>query len=442
MVHTRTMSESWHSRTPAQSISHFARQTTARWFGIPYNERVLFVEVIFQAILSSGAITFLGIFLVRLDAPTFLVGLYTSLPALVTILTALPIGSYVQCQRDLVATANRGRVVYRSTVALFAMLPLLPAPIAPYALVAVYSLISVPGSVSNMAITSILGIATSVDRRPGLLSRRLAINGLATSIVALLAGQWLDLAPFPTNYQVLFVIGAAAGLAGIYVLSKIKLPPLRQPTKALARIRPRELVTLVRSTPGFRNYAIASFFFRIALSMPAPLYTIYRVRNVGASDGWIGILLTVESFVSVFAYFALARLVNRPKFQRWFWLSCPLTLLYPLTMALATTPTELLIPTLMSGLFGAAMNVFMANSLYQVLPERSRTSFVSANVLLINITGFAAPMFGAVLGDLVGLRTALVVVACLRVVTGLSFWLLRVGAEPTPSPATPALSSE
>ncbi len=73
---------------------------------IPRNEKIIYQEVTFQAIVEAGAMSFMAIFLVRLGSPNLLVGLYTSLPALVAIFVVLPIGAYVQSNRSLVATAN------------------------------------------------------------------------------------------------------------------------------------------------------------------------------------------------------------------------------------------------------------------------------------------------------------------------------------------------
>ena len=67
-----------------------------------HNERVLYAEMFFQAIAGAGAFSFTSVFLVRLGAPNYLVGLLSSLPALMIILTVLPAGAFVQRQRDLV----------------------------------------------------------------------------------------------------------------------------------------------------------------------------------------------------------------------------------------------------------------------------------------------------------------------------------------------------
>lgn len=395
-----------------------------------HNERVIYGEVVFQAIAACGAMSFISVFMVRLGAPNWLVGLYTSLPALVTTLAVLPMGSFVQRRRSLVATARWARLIFRAVIGSFALLPWLPPNIAPYALVGARSAVSVPGSAINVSFTTILGKATTAERRPRMLSTRLAINGLVGAAVGLLAGQWLNLAPYPTNYQLLFFSAFLAGLGSFYALSRLRLP--EAPQEEIAKRKwagLRETLRLVNKTPAFRNFAVASLLFRLSMAMPTALYTIFRVRTLGASDAWIGVLLTVQRFLSVFAYFGLGRLLTRPKYRRWLWVSCMGAALYPFSMALAKTPEMLLISAVMGGLFGAGMNVFLTNTLFQVSPEDQRPTFVAANTFLANVTAFVAPMLGTALAEVVSIPLVLMLAAALRALGSLAFWRLGVGAE-------------
>jgi hypothetical protein len=407
----------------SNSIAQY-KQVTSR------NERLIYQEVSFQAILQAGAMSFMAVFLVRLGSPNWLVGLYTSLPALVAIFVALPVGSFVQGRGNLVTTANWSRLIFRTTVGLFALLPFLPPHIAPYVLVGARAIVEVPSEASNVSFTTILGMVTPPKTRPRMLSMRLAVNGLVAAVVGFLAGQWLDFAPYPLNYQVLFISAFIAGLASIYTLSHLQLPQATARTAPTGpRIRFKDIPALIQRTPKFRNYAIAAFIFRMAMAMPSALYSIYRVRTLGASDAWIGVLLTVERVLNVGVYFGLGRLLSRPSIRRWLWISCAGAALYPFTMALAKTPEQLLVSVVCGGIFGAGMNVFMTNALFAVSPEDQRPTFVSANAFLTSITSFIAPMMGTALADLLTINLALMIIAGLRVLGGLSFWWMKVGME-------------
>lgn len=393
------------------------------------NERVLCNEVVFQAITDAGAMSFLSVFLVRLGAPSWLVGLFSSLPALVIIVSVLPMGSFVQRQRNLVATVNWGRLIYRSVMGMFAILPVLPPAIAPYILVVARSAIAVPMSTVDVSFTTILGRAVLPHRRPTLLSTRLAINGLVAAVAGFVAGQWLDYAPYPINYQVLFASAFFAGLGSIYALSRLKMPEQEVTPSATHRFNLSAMMTLLRDTPAFRRYSAASLAYRLSMSMPSALYPIYRVRTLGASDAWIGTVLTVERLVSVLAYFWLGRFLARPERRRWLWASTLGVSLFPLLTAAASTPEMLILPGIAGGIFGAGSNIFLTDTLLQVSTEEERPTFAAANSFIANLCAFVGPLLGTLLADIIGIVPALVVIGVLRILGGLSFWRLRVGRE-------------
>lgn len=422
----RAQSASW---TAARFTHRLRRRLAAIPSQLSYNERVLYVEVLFQAVSVSGAMAFVSVFLVRLGSPNWLVGLHTSLPALVATLSVLPMGAFVQRQPNLVKVVNWGRLIFRSVIGAFALLPLLPTGIAPYVLVLVRSAVSVPSAALNVAFTTLLGHAAPPERRPRLLSTRMAIQGLAATAVGFLAGQWLDWAPYPLNYQLLFLSAFVAGVGSVLVLSRFRIPDRPVQAGPRARASLKEMRALFTRVPAFRNFSVAAFFFRITMSMPMALYAIYRVRTLGASDSWIGVLMTVERLLGVVAYFALARVLTKSKYRRWLWVTCLGAALYPLTMAFVRTPRMLLFPSVLIGLFGAGMNIFMTNTLLQVSPEGERATFVAANSFLTNITAFVGPLLGTALADATSIPLALGMAGGLRFVSALVFWRLGVGRE-------------
>jgi hypothetical protein len=394
-----------------------------------HNERVLYTEMFFQAFAGAGALSFASVFLVRLGAPTFLVGLFSSMPALVVILTVLPTGAWVQQQKDLVKVANWSRLMFRVAIASFGLLVYLPPGLAPYLMVGAESLMSIPSSALNVAHATILGQATSPRRRPAMLSTRMAVHGLTAAGVGFLAGQWLDWAPYPLNYQLLFLSALVAGLGSIATLAQVRMlrPRVEGAHAAGARTGISRMLALVNSVPAFKRYAITSFVFRAGLHLPMALFSIYRVRTLGASDAWIGVLFTVERLISVVVYVVLSRILTHPRVRDRLWISCLGSSLYPLATALARTPEELLLASAVAGLFGPGMELFMTNTLFQVSPEDDRPTFVAANSFLANLSAFGAPLLGTLLADVVDIRFALVVGTLVRLVGSASFWRFGVG---------------
>jgi hypothetical protein len=402
-----------------------------------HNERVIYGEVIFQAIAGAGAMSFIDVFLVRMGAPNWLVGLGTALPALITILAVLPAGAFVQRRGRFVADAIWSRLVFRFTVGMFALLPLLPLATASYVLVAARSLMSIPGAVLEVSIQTIWGKGVSAERRPRMLSMRLAIHGIFAAAIGFGAGQWLDAVRFPLNYQLLFATMFFAGAGSVLMMRQFHLtrtPSGQHPPRT--SVRPDVMFRMIRRVPAFRNFSVAAFIFRMGLAMPSALFTIYRVRTLGCSDAWIGILFTVERVTSVLAYFALIRLLRHEKVRRYLWLTGLGNVLYPLGMAAINTPELLIVPSAMIGLLGAGMDIYLQDRVLQTSPEDQRPTFAAANTFLANITAFVAPMLGTFLADATTIRLAFVVTSILRLAGVISFWRMGSSAkEQAPEPA-------
>ncbi|MEN6480191.1 MAG: MFS transporter [Anaerolineales bacterium] len=404
------------------------------------NERLLYTDMIFQALLEAGPIAFVAVYLVRLGAADWLVGLQSSLPALVTMLAVLPAGAFVQKRRDLIGIAKGSHLSYRICIALMAMAAFFPNSAACYIVVLLQSLASAPGALANVSVTTILGVATTPTRRPKMLSTRWAVHGLFSAVIGFLAGQWLDWAPFPRNYQLLFVTSILAGLGSWIVLGKLRLPALPDaPRRAARSISVKETIALVRQHVPFRNFLISDFVLRIGTFLPMALFSIYKVRDLGSSDAWLGVLLTVERVLSVVTYLLLSRYGSRPWVRKHLWLGCLGVSLYPISTAIAETPQALLLSSFISGTFFPAMNLFLTDTLYAVSPEEHRPTFVATDSFAVNLTAFVAPLAGTWLAGWIGIRQALVACTIVRALGVLVMWQLGVtghrrrGAAPVAS---------
>src|SRR6476661_9407547 len=99
----------------------------ARWLTQPANVQQRNVRnVLIDGIgvgLVNGVATFLSVFLVRLGASPFLVGLLTSMPALTGIMLAIPVGRLLERQRNIVPWYSRARVWVLSSYALTGLVP-------------------------------------------------------------------------------------------------------------------------------------------------------------------------------------------------------------------------------------------------------------------------------------------------------------------------------
>src|SRR4051795_6294554 len=95
--------------------------------------------------LVQGVATFLSVFLVRLGASPFVVGLLTSMPALTGMILAIPVGRLLERQRNIVPWYSRARVWVLSSYALTGLVPFLfPLNSAPIPIIVIWAIATVP----------------------------------------------------------------------------------------------------------------------------------------------------------------------------------------------------------------------------------------------------------------------------------------------------------
>jgi MFS family permease len=392
------------------------------------NEILLYAQRAAEGLLGGGALAFVSVFLVRIGTPNWLIGLYTSLPALVMMLSVLPAGSLVQRRPDLVRTVNRSRVLYRGMMGCFAFLPWFSGVAAPYLMVGLGSLAALPHAVFSVANTTLLGRVVPPDQRARVLSNRLAINRFVMAFIAILAGFWLEAVAWPLNYQVLFFGLLISTVASAAIFARLRVPPLSSEAQARRKKIPlSQMLPMVRRNPSFLRFLVAALIFRMGTYVPTALYPIYRVRVLGATDAWLGSLMTIERALQMVIFFLLGKLLSRPRYRRWLWIPCLGMGLFPLTTALATRPTMLLIPALIGGFMAPGMSVFLSNTLIHTSPDGQRPTFAAINTFSVQLTAFIGPLLGTFLADIIGIQGALVLGALLLMVGAIAFWWLGVG---------------
>jgi len=423
-----------------QLFRSLGQQSTAltRWFTRPANTqerntRNVLIDGIGVGIVS-GVATFLSVFLVRLGASPFLVGLLTSMPALTGIVLALPVGRMLERQRNIVPWYSRARVWVLGSYALTGLVPFIfPLEVAPIPIIVIWAIATVPQTIVNVAFTVVMGAVAGPDKRYYLMSRRWSILGVTTSVTVALAGWLLESIHFPFNYQMVFIGSFLGGLLSFVFSSRIVIPnqdlAAASPRGLRRRDRLREGIAALRENTTFSRFLLSQFVFRCGLTLALPLFPLYWVRELQASDGWIGIINTVNSGVLLVAYFIWSTL-SRRNGARLVLLVCSFGLgFYPLLTGLTHTVTPLPLYAGMAGIFMAGIDLVLFDMLLGTCPPNHTASYVALYQLTIYVATFLAPTLGTFLADSFGPAPALFVSSGLRFAGAALFVLLRVGAN-------------
>ncbi|MBC8076839.1 MAG: MFS transporter, partial [Chloroflexales bacterium] len=183
----------------------------------------------------------------------------------------------------------------------------------------------------------------------------------------------------------------------------------------------------VLATPAFARFVGSSFVFRCGVAMALPLFPLYWVRDLGASDSQIGFISTVNSGVLLVAYFAWASWARRYGPGRVLLLTSIGMGLYPLLTAITPTVAPLVLYAGLAGFCAAGNDLVNFDLLLSTCPSEHQATYVGFYQTTQNLALFLMPLLGTLLANAVGLSAALIVAALLRFAGALLFLLLGVG---------------
>ncbi len=397
-------------------------------------ERKNFLNVQVDAVgigLASAAAPFLPVFLARMGATNFQVGLLTSMPAFTGLFLALVVGKFLQTRRQIVPWFSIARFLVVSSYALTGLVPfIIPADYAVQVVLLIWATATLPQIVVSVAFSVVMNAVAGPKRRYDLMSRRWSLLGLTTATTVAIVGQVLDNIDFPINYQSVFMALSLGGLISLYYSSHIVLPEAEPPPRARNQTldeRARGYVNMIKSQPAFVSFVAKRFVYFSGSTLAVPLFPLYYVREIQASDAWIGIISTVGTAVVLFGYPLWTR-QSRLRGARFALLATTLGMsLYPVATAFTHSVELIALYAGIAGIFQAGIDLVFFDELMRTVPLKYSATFVSLAQSTQYTVTFAAPMVGTVLADQIGLSGALVVSGILRLI---AFGLFALPARP------------
>jgi Na+/melibiose symporter-like transporter len=386
-------------------------------------QRKNFLNVQIDAIgigVASAAAQFLPVYLARMGATNFQVGLLTAMPAFTGLFLAIAVGRILQSRRQIVPWFSAARLLVISAYALTGLAPfIVPETLVVPAVLLIWMVATLPQIVVNVAFSVVMNAVAGPAKRYELMSRRWSLLGLTAAITVALTGQVLDRIDFPINYQIVFIGLSAGGLISYYFSSHIRLPDIQPPPSSSGlsfRQRWKEQFGLILNERPFVSFTLKRLVFLTGQTLAVPLFPLYFVREVQASNAWIGTINTAQTAVLLFGYFFWTR-QSRRRGSRFvlLWTTFGLAL-YPAVIA-STLQVELI--ALYAGLAGilqAGIDLVFFDELMKTVPEEYSATFVSWAQSAQYLSSVAAPLLGTLLATWIGLSGALVVSTGVRLV--------------------------
>lgn len=387
------------------------------------NQRKNYLNVQIDGIgvgLANAAAPFLPVFLARMAATSFQIGLLTSMPALTGLLLSIPLGSFLQRQRNIVPWFSATRLGVIACYALTGLASIfLPEKWVVPAILFIWALATIPQNMLSICFSVVMNAVAGSKGRFELMTRRWSILGFTTAVTVFLIGQRLDRIEFPVNYQQVFIALSIGGLISFFFSRRIMIPDL-VPQPAVAGNSVREKISAyiqpIKTEKPFLSFVLKRFFYTTGIALATPLFPLYFVREVQLPDSWIAIINTTQTAILIVGYLFWTR-QSRRKGSRsvLLWATFGLSI-YPFLAAITHQPVLITIFAGMAGIFQAGLDLVFFDELMKTVPPEMSATFVSVGNMFQYLAMIAAPLIGTTLSEWIGIGPALIVAAVIRLI--------------------------
>lgn len=383
---------------------------------------ILFTMV---TVLSKGyAIKFLD----RLGGQEIHYSLFNALPGFVAIFTTIPGILLIQRGRSKRKTLGIFFYISRIMPLFLAAVPFLPKNVQPLVFVLLYGLMNFPESISATSLQDYTGDVFSPSERADALSVRNQLSQVSQITVSILVGFVLSLSSVNQTvilmYQVFIVLSFLIGLKEIHYMYKMEPKEPEAKTGPIRHSSLKESIQGVFSHNEYVRFLLCSLVFHFGWQMGWPLFNVYQIKNLGATEMWLTIINVLSSLFMVISFSLWNRLIKKYDYKLAITLATFGMGLTPILYALSKNLFVLTLMQPITGFFTAGTTVAILGSLLQSSSDKFRTMSVAIHATLTSITLAVAPLLGAYIVTRTSITAALIITALLRLL-GSSVFFLR-----------------
>lgn len=383
------------------------------------NFRLLVLDILWFGLALPSVSRFLGLYTIKIDDSPTILGLQSSLPAIIALVTS---GLALWWRRKF-STINRALLWpglgYRLMYLLPAFTPFFPKAWQPIWLIASVSIPAIPQGISSVLFLVLLREAISTPRRlTTLTSRRSMTFNVSVGIATLLFGLWLEQVAFPHNYQIMFVAAFLLSLGSLICVQRTQvLAAEKPPSAAQPAVKPWR-------APAFRRVAVVTMLTHIAASLLWPIVTLRLVEDLGADEGFMSLFSVAELAAAALAAAATDRLVRRMGSLNAITLGMMGTALAALCFALLPDKWLTLPAAALSGAAWTMASISIFGYFSENTPPDALTPYSTRWNQVVMISLFIGPMLGTQLASSISLSfvAVLLIGAALRALAG--GWIL------------------
>lgn len=410
-----------------------------------HNAQQLYRDIFWFGVLAGSAQAFLAVYMARIGASGFQIGLLTAAPAVVSLLASLPAARWLE-GRSLLRAAFQTSVWMRLGYVPLVLLPVLfSEPVQAWLLVGLIVLMAVPAAALSIAFNAMFADVVPPDVRALVVGRRNALLAVSMMATSVFSGWLLDTVVYPLNYQIVFGLGLIGGALSSYYLARLRpvsATPERVNQPLLDMARPGSL----RFGPGMRLgaglrfltrgeggpllrmdllrgpfglFLFVLFVFYTAQFVPLSVVPLVLVRSLHLPDSAISIGNALFHGSTLLVSMRLHSISARLGHRRVLAFSALLFGGFPLLIGLANDAVLYWAGSVVGGAVWGLAGGALITRLMERVPGEDRPAHMALHSLALNLGVLAGSLLGPVLGDAVGLREAMLISAGLRLAAGL-----------------------
>jgi MFS family permease len=400
---------------------------------LKWNLRQLYWDVFWFGILAGSTIAFQAVYAARLGASGFQIGLLSAGPAIINLIFTLPSGRWLE-GKPLIKVSFRSAVWQRIGYVFMVALPwLFPSPEGQiWGLIWITLVMSVAGTVLAIGFNAMFAEVLPPERRAHAVGRRNILLAISIILATLVSGLILDRVVFPSNYQIVFLIGAIGAILSSYHIGRLrKSDPFvlsaTSPDLETSRLKPRtkrgSLLRLDLIKGPFGIFMMAYLAFYAFQYFPIPLFPLAYIDQLHMTDGMIGLGNAFFYGTMMLASFRLSHYSTRFGHRNILIVSSALFPVFPLLLGMAKGPELYYLACLVGGAVYAMLTGAIINRLMERVPADDRPAHMTIHNLALNIGILAGSLLGPVSANLIGLQASLFLGAGLRLLAAGLFWL-------------------
>ncbi|WAC05365.1 MAG: MFS transporter [Methanoregula sp.] len=361
-----------------------------------------------QAMVTLTSGIFLVAFGLQLGASNTVIGLLAAIPPLAELIQ-MPAIPFVEKVRNRRLVCVGASIVARFFWLVIAFIPFLFGPAAAVpVLVGALVLYGSISAISHCSWNSWMRDLVPEEILGSFFSRRMALSLALGIVLSLAAGALIDFiqrnTAFPpaTAYSVIFLGGFVAGLFGIWYMSKIPEPLMKETPKV-------PLLDQVRSAFCDDNFTrLISFLgaWNFAVNLAAPFFTVYLLVMLDFDITVVIALAIISQVASVLSYHMWGRLSDRFSNKSVLRVSGPLFMLCILGWTFTTMPARhlLTVPLLVAlhvlmGVSTAGVTLASANIGLKLAPHGGATAYLATINITNSLAAGIAPVIGGMFVD-------------------------------------------